>query len=98
MSEYRVYARELTVMGDAGSCEGTREMEGDGISFVPFRDGESIGAGGCRNVRATGEGGGRGSTAAFFGGSDSGEDVLCTWTRASCEEDDPTLGVCKTGL
>lgn len=87
-------------MGDVGSCEGTREMEGDGVSFVPLKAGlESIGTGGCRNVCATGEGGGGGSTAAFCGGRANGEVVLCTWTRASCEEDDPILlGVCKAGL
>lgn len=86
-------------MGDVGSCEGTREMEGDGASFVPFRDGlESIGAGGCRKICATGEGGGGGSMDAFCGGRANGEDVLCTWTRASCEEDEPILGVCKAGL
>lgn len=67
-------------MGDVGSCEGTREMEGDDASFVPFRDGlESIGAGGCKNVCATAEGGGGGgggSMDAFCGGRANGEEVL----------------------
>lgn len=62
-------------MGDVGSCEGIREMEGDDASFVPFRDGlGSIGAGGCRYVCETAEGGG--SMDAFCGGRANGEEVL----------------------
>lgn len=74
------YTYVPTVMGDEGSCEGTRDMEVGGASVVPFvRDGvDSIGVGGCRSACTTGVGGSGGSTIAFCGGRDNGEDVLCT--------------------
>jgi hypothetical protein len=51
---------ELTVIGDEGSCEGARDMEGGNASVVPFvMDGiELIGMGVCRGACTTGAGGG----------------------------------------